>query len=330
MRAILVQEPGGPESMRVENLPDPVPGEGEALVEVEAAGVNYIDVYHRKGSYPLPLPVRPGREGAGVVRAVGTGVTEVRPGDRVGWAGVPASYATHLVAPASRLIPIPDGVPAKTAAAVLLQGMTAHYLSHSSYPLKSGDTCLVHAAAGGVGQLLCQMAHSLDARVIGTVSTEEKAVIAREACADEVILYDERDFAAEVRRLTGGRGVQVVYDGVGKATFEKSLDSLACRGCLVLFGGSSGPVPPFDPLTLMHKGSLYLHRPQLADFTATRQDLIERGEAVLGAVARGELKVRIQAEFVLEQAPEAHRLLESRGTIGKLVLLPGVVVSEAD
>ncbi len=320
MKAIRVHAPGGPEALRFEDIPDPVPAPGEALVKVDRAGVNFIDVYHRTGLYKLPLPVTLGQEGAGVVTAIGAEVTDVYPGDRVAWAGASGSYAEIVTVPASRLVPIPEGVSARDAAAAMLQGMTAHYLAHSTRPLRAGDSCLVHAAAGGVGLLLCQMAAAAGARVFGTVSTAEKTELARAARA-EAIDYTSADFAAEVRRLTGGRGVDVVYDSVGKTTWQQSLESLAPRGMLVLFGQSSGSVPAFDPQLLSQKGSLFLTRPTLGHYTATRAELLARAGEVLGAVRAGRLKLRIEREIPLEDAALAHRLLESRSTKGKLLLV---------
>ncbi len=322
MKAIRVRACGGPEVMSLQECPDPEPGKGEALVRVEAAGVNFIDIYQRMGAYKLPLPFTPGNEAAGVVVKTAPGVTEVAAGDRVAYASSIGSYAGLAVVPAWKLVGLPKSVDAKTAAALMLQGMTAHYLAHSTYRLKTGDSCLVHAAAGGVGLLLVQIAKRRGARVIGTVSTPAKAELAREAGADEVILYTERDFEAETRRITGGKGVQVVYDSAGKTTFEKSLSCLAVRGCLVLYGQSSGPVPPLDPQVLSAKGSLYLTRPTLAHYTATREELLGRANELFEWVARGELKVRIGAEFPLAEAAEAHRRLAGRLTTGKVVLLP--------
>ncbi len=320
MNAIRVLRTGGPEVLRYEELPTPTPGPRDALVKIEATGVNYADVYQRTGIYGWALPFTVGLEAAGVVEEVGPQVSELRPGDRVAYAGVPGAYATHAVVPAERLVKIPRGLDARTAAAAMLQGMTAHYLSHSTYPLKAGDMALVHAAAGGVGLLLVQMAKMRGARVIGTVSTEAKAVLAREAGADNVILYTQQDFEAEVKRLTGGRGVQVVYDGVGKTTFEKSLNCLAPRGYLVLFGQSSGPVPPFDAQVLNAKGSLFLTRPTMGHHIATREELLQRAGDVLGWVASGRLKLRIDRTFPLADAAEAHRRLESRQSAGKILL----------
>jgi NADPH2:quinone reductase len=322
MKAIRVDEPGGPDELRLEEVPDPEPREDEALVRLEAAGVNFIDVYHRSGAYPLGFPLVPGQEGAGTVAAVGPGVTEVEVGDRVAFATGAGAYAELASVPAALLVRVPSNVPTRNAAAVLLQGLTAHYLATSTYALKPGDTCLVHAAAGGVGLLLCQIAKLRGARVFGTVSTEEKARRARAAGADQVIHYTEEDFVSEVRRLTGGSGVEVVYDGVGRDTFEKSLDCLAVRGTMVLFGQASGAVPPVDPQLLNRKGSLYLTRPSIGHYTRTREELVKRADEVLGWVADGRLNVAIFREFPLSGAAEAHRLLESRSTTGKLLLIP--------
>ncbi|HWX25320.1 MAG TPA: quinone oxidoreductase [Vicinamibacteria bacterium] len=322
MRAIRVKEFGGPEVLTLEEIPLPSPGPGQVLVKVEAAGLNYIDVYHRTGLYPNALPFTPGVEGAGTVAAVGPSVTGLDVGDSVAWASAMGSYADQVLAPAAQLIRLPEGLDTRSAAAVMLQGMTAHYLTGSTYPLKPGDTCLVHAAAGGVGLLLVQMAKERGARVIGTVSTEEKAALAREAGADEVIRYTQQDFLAEVKRLTNGRGLNVVYDSVGQTTFEKSLDCLSARGMLVLYGQSSGPVAPFSPGLLSQKGSLFLTRPTIAHYVADRPSLEARASSVLGAVASGRLKVRIDRTFPLAQAAEAHRTLEGRKTTGKVLLLP--------
>jgi NADPH:quinone reductase len=322
MKAIRVTSFGGPEVLRLEEVPTPAPGAGQALVRVEAAGLNYIDVYHRTGLYPNPLPFTPGPEGSGDVVEVGTGVEGLRAGDRVAWASGLGSYAEQAVVPASQLVRVPAGLDARTVAAVMLQGMTAHYLTESTYPLKAGDPCLVHAAAGGVGLLLVQMAKARGARVFGTTSTEEKAGRARAAGADEVILYTERDFLAEVKRLTDGRGLQVVYDSVGQTTFEKSLDCLAPRGMMVLFGQSSGPVPPLNPAILAQKGSLFLTRPSLFHYVSDRKSLETRASAVLDAVASGRLDVRPPLTFPLADAALAHRALEGRRTTGKVVLLP--------
>lgn len=323
MKAIRVHTPGGPEVLQFEDIPDPIPAEGQALVRIEAVGVNFIDVYHRTGLYKVPsLPFTLGQEAAGTVEAVGPGVTGIAAGDRVAYTAVMGSYAEKAAVPADRLVKLPEGLTARDGAAAMLQGMTAHYLACSTYPLKPGDVCLVHAGAGGVGLLLIQIAKLRGARVLSTTSTEDKARLAREAGADEVILYTERDFAAEVRRLTDGRGVQVVYDGVGRATFDKSLDSLAPRGMMVLFGQASGPVPPLDPAVLNAKGSIYLTRPSLFHYIAEREELVSRAGDVLGWIKEGRLKLRIGLELPLGEAAEAHRALEGRTTTGKVLLLP--------
>ena len=322
MKAIRIHEHGGPDTLRYEDVPDPKPRDGEALVKLEAIGLNYIDTYHRTGLYPLGLPFIPGLEGSGIVEAVGSGVSEVGVGDRVAYGSVPNSYADFVVAPGEELVRLPSGMDTRTGAAAMLQGMTAHYLAHTTYPLKRGDSALVHAAAGGVGLLLVQMAKRCGARVFGTVSTEDKAKLAREAGADEVILYSEQDFLSEVKRLTDGRGVDVVYDSVAKTTFEKSLDSLRPRGYMVLFGQSSGPVPPFNLIILSQKGSLFITRPSLGSYTSTREELLHRAEDVLGWVSSGELKLRIGETLPLSEAAEAHRRLEGRKTTGKVLLIP--------
>jgi NADPH2:quinone reductase len=320
MKAIQVKEPGGPEKMELAEAPRPQPGPGQALVKLAASGVNFIDVYFRIGLYKAPLPVTLGSEGAGTVEAVGPEVTEVKAGDRVAYAMTRGSYAEYAVVPAWQLVKLPDHVDFVTAAAAMLQGMTAHYLTHSTYPLKSGDTCLVHAAAGGAGGLIVQMAKMRGARVFGTVSTEKKAAIARANGVDEAILYTSQDFEAEVRRLTTGRGVDVVYDSVGKTTFDKSLNSLHPRGLMALFGQSSGPVPPFDPTILNAKGSLFLTRPSLAHYVQNREELSWRAGDVLNWIGTGKLKLRIDRTYPLAEVAEAHRALESRKTAGKLVL----------
>ncbi|MFY9552626.1 MAG: quinone oxidoreductase [Thermoanaerobaculia bacterium] len=321
MKAVRVHAPGGPEAMVYEDIPEPTPAPGEALVRVEAAGVNFIDVYHRTGLYNVPMPVTLGQEAAGRVESVAPDVTEVAPGDRVAWAAVLGAYAEKAVVPARRLVKIPDGVSVRLAAAAMLQGMTAHYLACSTHPLKAGDTCLVHAAAGGVGQLLTQIAKMRGARVLGTVSTPAKAALAKAAGADAAIQYTKDDFEAEARRLTSGRGVEVVYDSVGRTTFEKSLGSLAPRGLLALFGQSSGPVPPLDPQVLAQRGSLYLTRPRINAYTATREELLWRATDILGWIRDGRLTVRIDRELPLSAAAEAHRALESRVTAGKVLLV---------
>jgi NADPH2:quinone reductase len=291
-------------------------------VRLEAAGLNFIDVYQRSGLYKNPLPLALGLEGAGVVEEVGPGVTTVRTGERVAWTGISGSYATHTVVPADRLVTLPPGVDSRAGAAAMLQGMTAHYLAHASYPLKAGDSCLVHAAAGGVGLLLCQMAKRAGARVIGTVSTEEKATLAREAGADHVILYTKQDFEAEVKRLTEGKGLQVVYDSVARDTFDKGLNCLAPRGYMILYGQSSGPIGPLDPQILNQKGSLFLQRPSLNHHILTREELLQRAGDVLGWIQKGQLKLRIGATFPLAEAAESHRQLEGRRTTGKVLLIP--------
>jgi NADPH2:quinone reductase len=327
MKAIRVSTTGGPEVLRLEEMTLVDPGPGQARVRLEAIGVNYIDVYHRTGLYPMPLPFTPGMEAAGVIEAIGAGAGDLQPGglqpgDRVAYAMAPGAYAEQALVPADRLVKVPDGVQARQAAALMLQGMTAHYLATSTWPLKPGDTCLVHAAAGGVGLLLCQVAKMRGARVIGTVSTQQKAERARQAGADEVILYTREDFAAAARRLTSGRGVQVVYDSVGRTTWEGSLEALAPRGLLALFGQSSGPVPPLDPQILSRKGSVFLTRPTLAHYAADRGELQERAGEIFGWLAEGRLTVTIDRELPLERAAEAHRLLEARATSGKVLLIP--------
>src|SRR5437870_10132917 len=322
MKAIRVHTPGGPEALRYEEIERAAPGPSQVLVKIEAAGVNFIDIYQRTGHYKVPLPVTLGQEAAGTVSAVGPGVAEPKVGERVAYASLLGAYAEYAVVPADRVVVLPDGVSTKQGAAVMLQGMTAHYLATTTYPLKSGDACLAHAAAGGVGLLLCQIAKLRGARVLGTVSTREKAALARGAGADEVILYTEQDFEAEVKRLTSGVGLQVIYDSVGKTTFEKGLNCLARRGMMVLYGQSSGPVGLFDPQVLNQKGSLFLTRPTIAHYIATRAELLARAGEVLGWIQRGMVKVRIDRELPLGQAAEAHRLLEARQTTGKVLLIP--------
>lgn len=322
MRAVVVTTPGGPDVMEVVDRPTPEPGTGEVLVDVAAGGVNFIDTYHRSGAYPLPAPFVVGSEGAGRVVATGAGVRDARVGDRVAWAMVPGTgYAEQAVVPADRLVPVPDDVDDETAAAVLLQGMTAQFLTRSTFPVSAGDDVLVHAAAGGVGLLLTQMASAAGARVIGTTSTPDKAALAREAGAAEIVPADA-DLAAEVRRITGGRGVDVVYDGVGRATFDAGLDCLRPRGMMVLFGAASGPVPPLDPQVLNAKGSLFLTRPSLVHYTAERAELLERAGDVLELVRTGRLAVRIGGRYRLAEARRAHEDLEGRRTTGKLLVLP--------
>ena len=322
MRAIRIDAFGGPEVLRLADVPDPVPGNGEIVVRCEASGINYLDTYHRTGLYPNPLPFVPGMEGAGVVTAAGPEVALFRIGDRVAWTSAIGSYAASVKMPAEKAVAVPEGVELRTAAAVMLQGMTAHYLTTSTFPLAKGHTCLVHAAAGGVGLLLVQMAKQRGARVIGTVGGEPKARLARAAGADEVILYRQEDFLAAVKRLTNGRGVDVVYDGVGKETALKSLDCLALRGMMVFFGNASGPVGPLDPLLLSQKGSLFMTRPTLFHYVADRASLEARAADVLGQVAARRLEVRIDRALPLAEAAAAHQALESRQTTGKLLLVP--------
>ena len=322
MKAVRVHTPGGPEALKFEDVAEPTPKAGEAVVKVDAAGLNYIDVYQRSGLYKLDMPLTLGLEAGGTVTAVASGVTEVKVGDKVAYTGVPGAYAQYAAVPAAKLVVLPQGVSTRQGAAAMLQGMTAHYLACSTYPLKKGDTCLVHAAAGGVGLLLCQMAKMRGARVIGTVSTDEKAKLAREAGADDVILYTTQDFEAETKRITGGKGLQVVYDSVGKTTFEKGFNVLAPRGMMILYGQSSGPVPPFDAGILGAKGSLFLTRPSLFAYTATRDELLQRAGDVLGWIRDGKLKLRMEFEFPLKDVAEAHRALESRKTTGKVLLIP--------
>jgi NADPH2:quinone reductase len=322
MKAIQVKQVGGPEAMQLVDLPVPQPKSHEALVKIAASGVNFIDVYIREGRYHAPVPFVVGQEGSGVVTAVGADVKTAKVGNRVAWSGALGSYAEYVAAPAAALVPVPEDVGDRDAAGAMLQGMTAHYLCYDTYPLTPGKTALIHAGAGGVGLLLIQMAHNLGARVITTVSTEEKAKLAREAGADEVILYTQVDFEAETKRLTEGQGVDVVYDSVGKATFEKSMNVLRPRGMLVLFGASSGPVPPVDPITLSQKGSLYMARTSLAHFTATREELLARSGAVFNMISSGKLKLRIAHTYPLAEAQQAHRDLEGRKTTGKLLLIP--------
>ncbi|GDY28921.1 quinone oxidoreductase family protein [Gandjariella thermophila] len=323
MRAIRVRSNGGPEVLEASEVDDPRPGPGELLVDVAAAGVNYIDTYQRSGVYPIPLPFVLGSEGAGTVREVGEGVREFSVGDRVAWASVLGSYAERAVVPAERAVAVPVGVDDEVAGGALLQGMTAHYLVNSTHAVREGEAVLVHAAAGGMGLLLTQMASAKGARVIGTVSTEEKEKLARQAGADEIIRYTEvADLAAEVRRLTGGEGVAVVYDGVGASTFDASLASLRPRGLLALFGASSGPVPPFDLQRLNTAGSLFVTRPSLGHYTATREELTWRAGEVFDAITRNQLTIRIGGRYPLVEAARAHEDLQARRTTGKLVLLP--------
>jgi NADPH2:quinone reductase len=324
VQAVVVGRTGGPEVLERRDVDEPQPGPGDVLVDVEAAGVNFIDVYQREGRYPMDLPFVAGCEGAGTVREVGDGVDHVSPGDRVAWAMVNGTgYTERAVVPANRVVPVPDGVTTEQAAAVLLQGLTAQFLCTTTYPVKEGDQVLVHAAAGGVGLLLTQMATGKGARVLATVSTDEKAQLARGAGAAEVIRYDHEDVVERVHALTDGRGVQVVYDGVGQATFDASLTSLAPRGMLVLFGASSGAVPPVDPMRLMQGGSLFLTRPTLATYAADRQELLERAADVFEQVRSGTLDVRVGARYPLAAAAQAHADLEARRTTGKSLIIPG-------
>ena len=321
MNAIQVQKHGGPEVLTLVDIPVPKPKPHEAVVKVSAAGVNFIDVYIREGRYPSPLPFISGQEASGIVSEIGGDVKLFKPGDRVAYTGIPGSYAEYAAVPADRLVLLPPGITEHQAAAAMLQGMTAHYLVHDTYPLKKGEAALIHAAAGGAGLLLVQMAKNIGARVIGTAGTEEKAKLAREAGADEVILYAQEDFEAETKRLTDGKGVHVVYDGVGKTTFDRDLNILRPRGYLVLFGASSGPVPPFDLVKLSQKGSLFVTRPTLVHHIATHEELQQRATAVLTMIAKGKLKLRIEHIYPLREAQQAHRDLEGRKTTGKLLLI---------
>jgi NADPH2:quinone reductase len=322
MKHIQVSKNGGPEELKIVDSPVPQPGPGQALVKIAASGVNFIDVYFRTGLYKADLPFTPGNEGAGTVEAVGAGVTDVKPGDRVAYAMHRGSYAEYALVPAVQLVPIPDGVDLKTAAAAMLQGMTAHYLTHSTFPLKPGDQCLVHAAAGGAGRLIVQMAKMLGATVYGTAGSDEKAAIAKQAGADEVIVYTRDDFAVKVKEITGGKGLDVIYDSVGASTFLKGLDLLRPRGMMALFGQSSGPVAPLDPNILNPKGSLFLTRPSLAHHCLTREELLWRAEDVLNWIGAGKLQLRIDRTYPLADAAQAHRDLEGRRTAGKLILIP--------
>lgn len=322
MQAIQVSEKGGPEVLKLEEVPTPQPGPGEVLIKVAAAGVNFIDIYYRTGIYPVETPYTPGDEAAGTVEAVGEGVTEFKPGDRVAHCQKMGSYAEYQTVPASKVVPVPEGVDLKEAAAVMLQGITAHYLSHSTYPVKAGETVLIHAGAGGVGQLFIQMAKMLEATVITTVSTAEKAAIARAAGADHIINYTETDFEEEVKRLTGNKKLPVVYDSVGQSTFDKSLNCLRPRGYMVLFGASSGPVPPFDPQILNRKGSLYLTRPAMGSYIATREELLERTGDIFKWLGEGKLKVKFDHTYPLAHAAQAHTDLKGRATTGKVLLIP--------
>ncbi len=322
MKAIQVSQPGGIEVLKFVELPMPAPKENEVLIKIAASGVNFIDTYQREGRYKLPLPFIAGQEGSGTITDLGAKVTDLSTGDRVAWAGIQGSYAEYIVAPADRLVSVPAGVDDQTAAAAMLQGMTAHYLCHDTYPLKRGDTALVHAAAGGVGLLLVQMARNIGARVIGTVSTEEKAKLAHEAGADDIIYYTKDDFEIETKKLTGNKGVDVVYDSVGKTTFEKGLNVLRPRGYMVLFGGSSGPVPPFDLIQLSQKGSLFVTRPSMMHYVITTPELRKRAASVFEMIAAGKLNLRVEHKYPLNEAGKAHSDLEGRKTTGKLLLLP--------
>ncbi|HEY6967650.1 MAG TPA: quinone oxidoreductase [Candidatus Angelobacter sp.] len=322
MKAIQVQKTGGPEVLTLVDVPVPKPKDNEALVKIAAIGVNFIDVYFREGRYPAQLPFIDGQEAAGIVTEIGSQVKSLKPGDRVAYTNVLGSYTEYAAVPADRLVRVPEGVSDQQAAAAMLQGMTAHYLVHSTYPLKKGETALIHAAAGGVGLLLVQMAKNIGARVIGTAGTEAKAKLARDAGADDVIVYTTQDFEAETRRLTDSKGVHVVYDGVGKSTFDKDLNIMRPRGYVVLFGGASGAVPPFDPIKLSQKGSLFLTRPSLIHYSTAREELEWRASDVFNMIAAGRLKLRIEHIYKLEQAQQAHRDLEGRKTTGKLLLMP--------
>ncbi len=322
MKAIQVSQVGGPEVLTLADVPNPVPKANEAVVQIKASGVNFIDVYFREGRYPTPLPFINGQEAAGIVTEIGSDVSEVKVGDRVAYTSSLGSYAEYAAVPAARLVRAPDELSFEQAAAAMLQGMTAHYLLYSTYKLQKGETALVHAAAGGVGLLLVQMAKKIGARVIATAGTEEKAQLARDAGADECIIYTQADFETETRRLTEGKGVHVVYDGVGKATFDKDLEVLRPRGYLVLFGGSSGAVPPFDLIKLSQKGSLYITRPTLGHYTATREELEWRAGEVMQMIVAGDLNLRIHKVYPLSEAEQAHRDLEGRKTTGKLLLKP--------
>ncbi len=322
MKAMRVYQTGGPEVLRYDDVLMPEPSRNDVRVKVAASGVNFIDIYQRLGQYQAPLPFTLGQEAAGIVDAVGADVTGFKVGERVAYAGPLGSYAEYACVPAARLVSVPSGCELQTAAAVMLQGMTAHYLTHSAFPLQRGHTALIHAAAGGTGLLLTQIAKRLGARVIGTVSTEEKAQLAKQAGADEVILYTQTDFAVETRRLTDGKGVEVVYDSVGKTTFDKSLDCLRPRGYMVLFGQSSGPVSPVNPQILNAKGSLFLTRPTMGHYLATREELLWRANDLFQWIVAGELNVRIDRTFALNEAGQAHRYLEGRETKGKVLLIP--------
>jgi NADPH:quinone reductase len=320
MQGILIKRYGGPEVLEYTEIPDPTPGPGEVLIRVRVAGVNFTDVYHRTGTYPGTLPFTPGVEGVGTVEKLGSGVTSVKVGDHVGWVMIKGGYAELAVIPADRLVPIPASIDERTAAAILLQGMTAHFLLRDCYRVAKGDWILIHAAAGGVGLLMTQIAKRIGARIIGTTSTEEKAALAREAGADEIVLYTKEDFQQAVKRITGGAGVNVVYDSVGKTTFDGSLDSLRPRGYMVLFGSSSGAVPPLDPQVLNRKGSLYLTRPTLGNYVSAREELLGRASELFDWVSKGQLQVRAEHDYPLADAAKAHADLEGRKTTGKILL----------
>jgi NADPH:quinone reductase len=322
MKAIQVQKTGGPEVLTLVDLSIPKPKANEAVVKIAASGINFIDVYFREGRYPATLPFVDGQEAAGTVTEVGSEVKSIKPGDRVAYSNVIGSYAEYAAVPAERLVQVPDKISDQQAAAAMLQGMTAHYLINTTYPLKKGETALIHAAAGGVGLLLVQMAKNIGARVIGTAGSEEKAKLARDAGADEVIIYTNQDFEAETKRLTENKGVHVVYDGVGKSTFEKGLNVLRPRGYMVLFGGASGAVSPFDPIALSQKGSLFVTRPSLVHYIATRQELEHRSSDVFNMIVAGKLKLRVGHVYKLEEVQQAHRDLEGRKTTGKILLVP--------
>ena len=322
MKAVRIHEPGGSDVMKFEEIPTPTPGDGEILLKLDAAGLNYIDTYQRSGLYPMPLPFTPGNEGAGVVETVGSGVNGFASGDKVGYSNIIGSYAEYAVVPAARAVKLPAEIDTKQAAAIFLQGMTAHYLAHDTYPLKKGDVCLVHSGAGGVGLLLIQMAKAAGATVITTVSTDKKAELAKGAGADHVIFYTKQDFEEETKKFAGGNKVDVVYDAVGVDTFEKGLNVLRPRGLMALYGASSGPVPPFNLTILAGKGSLFVTRPSLGNFVTTRKELEDRVGDVMNRVASGKLKVRIGVEFPLAEAKAAHDALEGRKTTGKVLLIP--------
>ena len=322
MKAIQVQKAGGPEALTLVDIPIPEPKPNEAVVKISAAGINFIDVYFREGRYPAALPFISGQEASGIVSEVGAEVKSFKPGDRVAYEGIMGAYAEYAAVPADRLVRVPEGITQQQAAAALLQGMTAHYLVYDTYPLKKGETALIHAAAGGVGLLLVQMAKNIGARVLATAGTEDKAKLAREAGADEVIVYSQQDFEAETKRLTGGKGVHVIYDGVGKTTFDKDLNILRPRGYLVLFGAASGAVPAFDLVALSQKGSLYVTRPTLVNYIATHEELQQRASHVLNMISNGTLKLRIEHVYPLRDVQQAHRDLEARKTSGKLLIIP--------